>query len=391
MQQIITRTISRPSARITAFHHALLLILSAVALLLLAASIARAQFKSVESFPDVNNAPLRLRLVDGPHGREIIGARLTLTGGYDERDLKLKMWRAEIKTDSHGEATIPRMIANLPLLTIKGAHLSPCEGNPQQGYYSIEEIRSQGLSTVNGCGTSASDVEPGIITLVVERKSGDAKLEKKSERKSLEADAKNNHEKIYRTNGTLAPADPAPANNAPLQSTNSIDPAQLNFTAPKTPLQPPTPTAPAKPATANSLKPTLFALNSKPTLMTAISNSEPPLDTTSEIATTPDPQKTSSPASIRPLLSAMGMADGIVAGAQTHASLHKIAPAHRATKIPATKIAAEKKSPATAANQSAEVKKPLPPAPGPQQPKPAQPAPATAITPSPAAKPKPSK
>lgn len=332
------RTISR-----TPLHHALLLLLSATALLILTASCVLAE----ESYPNVNNAPIRLRLLEGLHGRGLVGARLTLTGGYDERDLKLGLWRAEIQTDANGEATLPRMIANLPLLTIKGPHLSVCEGKPQQGYYSVEQIRVQGLSTVNGCGSARADTEPGLFTLIIERKTAGAKIEKKHDAKLLKVTAKNNHQKIYAKNGELAPAETAPDSNTS-ELPRPIAPAQPNFAAPVSLIREPTH---LDHQLADPLKPALFTLNTKPPLVPTLSESEPARDTIPELTAT------LAPTSIIPTLSAMGMANGIVAGAQIH-STRKSATVQRTLKKTAVKPTTDKKSPPVEVRPSAKSENP---------------------------------
>ena len=127
-----------------------------------------------EIFPVVHNDTITVRVLNGKYGVPITHAHLTLAGGYDTRDIGLKLWQEELLTDRKGEVRLPNALANLPFLQILVKDHKLCEAHPKAGMFSVEQMRRDGLSAPNRCGTFAVEDAPGVFTVFVNGENGAA-------------------------------------------------------------------------------------------------------------------------------------------------------------------------------------------------------------------------
>jgi len=132
----------------------------AAPLLLFSASVCA----DCESFPVVHNDPITVRILGGEDAHPLAHLHLILTGGYQERDIRLEMWREEILTDSNGNARLPPGLANLPLLQVRVAKKHLCM-DAHQAAFSIDRIRRDGLSSPNHCGIATVLDVPGVLNV----------------------------------------------------------------------------------------------------------------------------------------------------------------------------------------------------------------------------------
>jgi len=127
------------------------------------AALAACASDAVETFPAVHNEPITIRVLSGKTGQPLVHARLLLVGGYDRRDLQLKMWHEEALTGLDGGARLPDALANLPFLQIRAARRHLCQADSSAATYSVERIRRDGLSTPDRCGFATVEDAPGIF------------------------------------------------------------------------------------------------------------------------------------------------------------------------------------------------------------------------------------
>lgn len=122
---------------------------------------------AAESFPVVHNEPITVRVLGGMDGLPLVHQHLVLLGGYEQRDLRNQLYRAEVLTDAHGQAKVPRQLANLPWLQVWVATKPLCQVNPRKASFSVDLIRRDGLSAPNRCGTATVEDAPGVFTVFV--------------------------------------------------------------------------------------------------------------------------------------------------------------------------------------------------------------------------------
>ncbi|HEY1159909.1 MAG TPA: hypothetical protein VGE83_04725, partial [Terracidiphilus sp.] len=123
-----------------------------------------------EVFPVVHNEPIAVRVVDGKDGRPVAHAHVLLVAGYDLRDLRLGIWREEALTDGEGMARLSSGLKNLPWLQVRVAKRHLCEGDADGAAFSVEQIRRDGLSAANRCGTATDENAAGVVTVFVKGK-----------------------------------------------------------------------------------------------------------------------------------------------------------------------------------------------------------------------------
>ena len=129
-------------------------------------ALAASASSQSEIFPNVHNQPIVIRIVDGRDGKPLAHARLSLVAGYTRRDLHLQMWHQEALTDDQGSARMSSAIENLPILQIEVAKSQLC-ADSHSATVSVEQIRRDGLSMPNRCGTGAAEGTPGVFTVFV--------------------------------------------------------------------------------------------------------------------------------------------------------------------------------------------------------------------------------
>jgi hypothetical protein len=90
-----------------------------------------------------------------------------MVAGYTHRDINLRIRQEEALTDAHGVARLPNALANLPLLQVSIAKMRLCQPGGGGTVFSIEQIRRDGQSAPNRCGTAMVQDAPGVITVWV--------------------------------------------------------------------------------------------------------------------------------------------------------------------------------------------------------------------------------
>jgi hypothetical protein len=122
---------------------------------------------AAETIPVVHNEPITVLILGGKNGLPLAHLHLVLLGGYDQRDLRDQLYRAEVLTDAHGAARLPRQLANLPWLQVWVAKKPLCQAKPRGESFSVELIRRDGLSAPNHCGKATVEDAPGVFTVFV--------------------------------------------------------------------------------------------------------------------------------------------------------------------------------------------------------------------------------
>ena len=133
----------------------------------LGATRLRAQ-AGVESFQVDHPDPVTIRVLAGKSGKPRAFQRLILIGGYDGRDIENGWGREEAVTDEEGMARIPRGMAELPFLQVRAKKTRLCQAMSHGETYTVERIRSAGLSAPNRCGMARVADTPGVLVVFVE-------------------------------------------------------------------------------------------------------------------------------------------------------------------------------------------------------------------------------
>jgi hypothetical protein len=133
-----------------------------VGALLLPASVGRAQQNSL---PAVHPEPITIRILDGKGGAPLAHVHLQVAAGYDDRDLRLGLWREEIVTDGQGRASLPGSLKNFSLVAVWVAKHKLCAAHGRSTYMNLDNIRNEGLNTPNRCGTTVVAETPGVLNV----------------------------------------------------------------------------------------------------------------------------------------------------------------------------------------------------------------------------------
>lgn len=132
-----------------------------VGTLLLPASVDRAQ----NSLPATHPEPITIRILDGKGGAPLAHVHLQVVAGYDDRDLRLGFWSEEVVTDGQGRASLPSSLKNFSLVAVRVAKHNLCAAHGRSTYMNLDNIRYEGLSTPNRCGTTVVAETPGVLNV----------------------------------------------------------------------------------------------------------------------------------------------------------------------------------------------------------------------------------
>ena len=133
-------------------------------LLLLAAGLAA---RADETFPENHREPITVRILNGKDGQPLGRQHVTLIGGYDQHDMRDQLFREEIQSNPKGEIKLSRQLANLPWLEVWVEKKPLCQKSPRKVSFSVELIRSDGLSAPNHCGRASFEDTPGVFNVYV--------------------------------------------------------------------------------------------------------------------------------------------------------------------------------------------------------------------------------
>jgi hypothetical protein len=148
------------------------------AFLVVPLSVCRAD----EVFPVIHNQPIAIRVFDGNEGLPQSGVRVILVAGYDRADLRNELWHEEARTDGNGMLHLSSGLRNFPFLQLRILKRHACQPAFARAVFSVERIRGEGLSGVNGCGDAVAREVPGMLTVFVKaKKAGKAKPANSSE------------------------------------------------------------------------------------------------------------------------------------------------------------------------------------------------------------------
>lgn len=125
---------------------------------------------AAERFPVMHSEPITVRILGGKDGRPLGRLHLVLIGGYDQRDMREELFREEVLTDARGQARLSNQLANLPWLQVWVGSKTLCQSHPRITGFSVDLIRSDGLSTPNLCGKATVPDTPGVFTVFVKGK-----------------------------------------------------------------------------------------------------------------------------------------------------------------------------------------------------------------------------
>lgn len=120
-----------------------------------------------ESFPVEHREPITVRVLNGRNGKPLAHLRVALAAGYNEKDLELRLWRDEVVTGAAGAVQVPHGLAEFPFLRVRPLKAKLCQGTARGETYTVERVRSEGLSAPNRCGIVTVAGAPGILVVFV--------------------------------------------------------------------------------------------------------------------------------------------------------------------------------------------------------------------------------
>jgi hypothetical protein len=132
-----------------------------VAALALLASASRSE----QSMPAIHPEPITIRILDGKGGAPLAHVHLLFVAGYDDRDLRLGLWSAEAITDAKGRASLPGALKDFSFVAVWVAKRRLCAAHGRSLGINLDDIRYEGTSTPNHCGTTVVEDTPGVLTV----------------------------------------------------------------------------------------------------------------------------------------------------------------------------------------------------------------------------------
>jgi len=118
-----------------------------------------------ESFPAEHREPITVRVLDGKTGKPLAHLRLTLVGGYTEKDIGQRLWREEAVTDAAGEVRVPRALGDLPFLEVRPRKTKLCQETSRGETYNVGRIRGEGFNAPNSCGFVKAAASPQVLVV----------------------------------------------------------------------------------------------------------------------------------------------------------------------------------------------------------------------------------
>ena len=132
-----------------------------VGTLLLPASAGRTQ----NSLPATHPEPITIRILDGKGGAPLAHVHLQVVAGYDDRDLRRGFWSEEVVTDGQGRASLPGSLKNFSFIAVWVAKRKLCAAHGSSTTMNLDDIRYEGSSTPNRCGTTVVAQTPGVLNV----------------------------------------------------------------------------------------------------------------------------------------------------------------------------------------------------------------------------------
>jgi hypothetical protein len=121
----------------------------------------------------MHSEPITIRILNGKNGLPLPHLHLAVIAGYDERDIRHRLWAEEVSTDSSGEARLPQGLVDFAFLQISLLKAKACQKNSQGERYNLARIRRDGFSAPNDCGIIRVLDRPGALTIFA-RSGGDS-------------------------------------------------------------------------------------------------------------------------------------------------------------------------------------------------------------------------
>ena len=141
----------------------------AVAAMALLASAGRGEGSVPASHPE----PITIQILEGKGGAPLAHVHLLLVAGYDDRDLRLGLWREEAITDAKGRVSLPHALKDFSFVEVWVAKRKLCEAHGRSLAINLDRVRNEGMSTPNQCGTTVVEDAPGVLTVFVKARAPD--------------------------------------------------------------------------------------------------------------------------------------------------------------------------------------------------------------------------
>jgi hypothetical protein len=141
----------------------------AVAAMALLASAGRGEGSVPASHPE----PITIQILEGKGGAPLAHVHLLLVAGYDDRDLRLGLWREEAITDAKGRVSLPHALKDFSFVEVWVAKHKLCEAHGRSLAINLDRVRNEGMSTPNQCGTTVVEDAQGVLTVFVKARAAD--------------------------------------------------------------------------------------------------------------------------------------------------------------------------------------------------------------------------
>jgi hypothetical protein len=121
-------------------------------------------------FPVIHPEPITVHVVDSRDGHPMARLHVVLVAGYDRSDLEKHVWHEAVMTDDEGVIHLPATMLNLPWLGVLMPKSSTCKTDPRIETFSVEQMRLDGLSAPNRCGTATWIDHPGEFVVFADKR-----------------------------------------------------------------------------------------------------------------------------------------------------------------------------------------------------------------------------
>jgi hypothetical protein len=121
-------------------------------------------FGAGQAIPVDHPEPITIRVMNGKNGLPLVHLHLKVIAGYDDRDIRHRLWEEEVSTGNSGEVRLPQGLVDFAFLQILLRKAKACQKDSRQ-LYNLERIRNDEFSAPNDCGIVHALDASGVLTI----------------------------------------------------------------------------------------------------------------------------------------------------------------------------------------------------------------------------------
>jgi hypothetical protein len=121
-------------------------------------------FCAGQAIPVDHPEPITIRVINGKNGLPLAHLHLKVIAGYDDRDIRHRLWEEEVSTGNSGEVRLPQGLVDFAFLQVSLRKAKACQEDSRR-LYNLERIRNDGFSAPNDCGIVHVLDASGLLTI----------------------------------------------------------------------------------------------------------------------------------------------------------------------------------------------------------------------------------